>query len=75
MADESSTRKLRVFLSYSSIEQKLAGEIKRGLELLDFEVFLAHEDIEPAIEWQEEIIKQLIESDIFLPIINDNFKD
>jgi len=68
-------RQLRVFLSYSSIDKKLAGEVKQCLESLDFEVFLAHEDIEPAIEWQEEIIQQLKTCDIFLPIINDNFKE
>ena len=75
MSKEQFIRPLRVFLSYSSKNKILAGEIKQSLELFDFEVFLAHEDIEPAIEWQEEIIKQLKVCDIFLPIINENFKE
>ena len=75
MSEEQFIRPLRVFLSYSSKNKILAGEIKQGLEHLDFEVFLAHEDIEPAIEWQEEIIRELKVCDIFLPIINKNFKE
>ena len=68
-------RQLRVFLSYSSIDKKLAGEIKQHLESFNFEVFLAHEDIEPAIPWQEEIIRNLITCDVFIPIISENFKE
>lgn len=73
MSDQTFSKQLRVFLSYSSIDKKLAGEIKQHLESLDFNVFLAHEDIEPAIEWQKEIIRQLKACDIFIPIINENF--
>lgn len=69
-----SYRNLRVFLSYSSKDKKLVGDIKQSLESLGFEVFLAHEDIEPSLEWQEEIIKNLRTCDIFIPIVNENYK-
>ena len=75
MSGENFSRQLRVFLSYSSIDKKLAGEIKQNLESFNFEVFLAHEDIEPAIEWQEEIIRNLRTCDIFIPIVSKNFKE
>ena len=40
----------------------------------DYNVFLAHEDIEPSTEWQEEIIKNLRACDIFIPVMSENFK-
>jgi len=68
-------RTLRVFLSYSHKDRYLAGEFKVQLENYGFEVFLAHEDIEPLSEWQDEIISSLKDCDIFIPIISKNFKE
>lgn len=68
-------RTIRVFLSYSSEENELAGEIKDNLEVHGLKVFLAHEDIEPTDEWQEVIIRKLKECDIFVPIVSKNFKN
>lgn len=65
---------IRVFLSYSSKDKNLVGELKEALESNGFEVFLAHEDIEPSKDWQEEIIRNLEECNIFIPIISKNFK-
>jgi len=67
-------RTIRVFLSYSSEEKELAGEIKDNLEAPWLEVFLAHEDIEPTEEWQEVIIENLKNCDIFIPIVSKNFR-
>lgn len=36
---------------------------------------MAHEDIEPSTEWQEEIIHSLKGCDIFIPIVSENFKE
>jgi len=65
----------RVFLSYSSIDKTTAGEIKRNLESYGIEVFLAHEDIEPSVEWEKEIFSQLKNCDIFIPIVSSNFRN
>jgi len=73
--EDTELRTLRVFLSYSHKDKKLAGEIKKRLEHHGFEVFLAHEDIEPSREWQEEIIHNLKGCDIFIPIVSENFKE
>ena len=66
---------IRIFLSYSNKDRNLSGELKEKLENLGLESFLAHEDIEPSKEWEEEIIRNLKECDIFIPIISENFKE
>ena len=66
---------IRIFLSYSNKDKNLSGELKEKLENQGIKSFLAHEDIEPSKEWEEEIIRNLKECDIFIPIINENFKE
>lgn len=67
---------LRIFLSYSSSNKEIAGQIKHFLEeKYFFEVFLAHEDIMPTREWQEEIIKNLKICDFLVGIITNEFNE
>lgn len=70
---ESRRSQMKIFLSYSSQDKTIAGQIKWSLERFGFEVFLAHEDIEPSSEWQEAIIEQLRTCDVFIPILTNNF--
>jgi len=67
-------RTLRVFISYSTEEKELAGDFKRALEELGLEIFLAHEDINPSLDWQKTILENLESTDIFMPIITEKFK-
>ncbi len=65
---------LRVFLSYSSHDRNLAGTVKKVLEdRYGLSVFLAHEDIEPSVEWQQRILAELASVDVFVPILTENF--
>lgn len=65
---------MKVFISYSHLDKELAGSVKKELESCGgFKVFLAHEDIQPSNEWIDEILKQLKECHIFIPILTDNF--
>ena len=66
---------IEIFISYSNKDKVLAGEIKTQLEVMGFNVFLAHEDIEPNTEWQIEIIKNLKKCDVFIPLISENFEE
>jgi len=66
-------RTVRVFVSYSTEDKVLAGKIKDGLNAYGLDTFLAHEDIDPASEWQEAILDNLESTDVFLPILTDNF--
>jgi len=67
------SKSIRLFLSYSHTDNSLVGEIKITLENYGLEVFIAHEDIEPSLEWQEVILQELGGTDIFIPIISENF--
>ena len=64
---------MRVFISYSHIDKGTAAWVRSTLNLLGIDAFLAHEDIEPASEWQEEIMSQLRICDIFIPILTPDF--
>ncbi len=66
---------ISIFLSYSSEDRVLAGKIKYILEhYWNFNVFLAHEDLEPSIEWEKEILRNLHNCEIFMPLISENFQ-
>ncbi|MDF1496829.1 MAG: toll/interleukin-1 receptor domain-containing protein [Patescibacteria group bacterium] len=65
---------LRVFISYSTDDKILAGQLKLCLEDMGMQVFLAHEDLKPSQEWQDTILGNLDSADIFIPLITDSFQ-
>lgn len=69
------SKTIRVFMSYSTKDKDIVGEIKSCLEKYGISVFIAHEDIEPSLEWQEIILQELDSTDIFIPIFTENFSD
>jgi len=66
---------IRVFLSYSSLDKEIAGQLKVALELQGIKAFLAHDDIEPTQEWEGVIIDNLKVCDVFIPLLSENFKE
>ena len=48
-----------VFLSHSHLDKERATEVKGILRTIGLEGFVAHEDIEPTLEWQDEILARL----------------
>jgi hypothetical protein len=65
--------KIKIFISYSSKYKGLAGKIKEVLKKYGTDAFLAHEDIFPSSNWEEILKNRLIYSDVFLPILTDDF--
>ncbi len=66
----------KVFISYSSADKVLGGLFKQCFETYaGFSVFLAHEDISPAVEWELKIIKYLKEADVIIPLITTNYRN
>lgn len=66
----------KVFVSYSTDDKILAGQVKayftdRG----GFEVFLAHEDMEPSEEFILRIRSELKACNVFVPLITENFRE
>ncbi len=63
------------FFSYAYEDRKLAGRIKERLETYGFDVFLAHDDIDPSTEWQEEILRHLGTCEVFLALLTEEFDE
>jgi TIR domain len=66
---------VHIFLSYSHKSRRLAGELKEGLESFGFAVFLAHEDLKPSVPWRREILRNLRQCDVFIPILTRGFME
>jgi hypothetical protein len=59
---------------YSNKDRKAVASLKRCLEGIGFEVFVAHEDMEPRTEWKNEILMNLQTSDVFVPFLPKHFR-
>jgi hypothetical protein len=64
---------MRAFLSYQTADKVIAGDIKKILDRLNVESFLAHEDVEVSAEWRLAIIQELMVTDLFIPILSKNY--
>jgi hypothetical protein len=65
----------KIFLCYSIRDGIKAGELKRAFEEYDFlKCFVAHDDIEPGSEWEQEILMNLDNSDYFVPLQTKNLR-
>ncbi len=65
---------LNVFISYSSSNKELAGELKRFLNKYGLNVFLAHETINPTEEWQNKILEYLEKMDVFILLLTKKYQ-
>lgn len=65
----------RLFLSHVSIHKVAVSELKGELRKLGVSSFVAHEDIEPTLEWQEEIDLALRSMDGFAALLTPEFHE
>ncbi|RKY39226.1 MAG: hypothetical protein DRP72_00365 [Candidatus Omnitrophota bacterium] len=66
---------LKIFISYSIKDKKIAGELKRHFESYGaVECFVAHDDIIPGSHWEQEVLRNLESSDFFMPIHTKNIE-
>lgn len=63
----------RLFISHKDDNKKFANELKKALEVFGISSFVAHEDIEPSTEWQNEIEKALFSMDSLLALLSTGF--
>lgn len=63
----------RIFISHISAEKKIATGFKNALEPYGLAGFVAHEDIEPTREWQDEIEAALSSMDALVAILTPGF--
>ena len=66
---------IRIFISHIAKHKVWATEIQSGLAELGIASFVAHEDIEPAAEWQTEIERALFSMDMLIALITEGFKE
>ncbi len=65
----------RVFLSHKAEVKRKAADLKASLERFGITCFVAHEDIHPTKEWQDEIENALVSMDAFVALMTENFHD
>jgi len=66
---------LRAFLSHKAEHKKQAAELKIFLTGLGISAFVAHEDIEPTKEWQDEIELALSTQDVCVALLTEEFSN
>lgn len=65
----------RLFLSHKTEVKKETAELKKALRLYGISAFVAHEDIHPTEEWQNEIENALATMDGFIAVMTPNFQE
>ena len=66
---------LRLFLSHKAEYKREASMLKDAMEYFGVSCFVAHEDIEPTKEWQDEIEKALFTMDALVALMTENFSN
>lgn len=61
------------FLSHSHEDRKLASGLKREFSRYGVDIFIAHEDLAPSVEWEKHILQMLKKCRLFFPLITESF--
>jgi len=65
--------RLRVFISHLSANKFFAAELQQALDGYGISGFVAHNDIEPTLEWQNEIVAALATCHSLVALLHPNF--
>ncbi|MBN2487567.1 MAG: toll/interleukin-1 receptor domain-containing protein [Methanosarcinaceae archaeon] len=65
----------RVFLSHKSEVKQQTADLKDQLKMYGVSCFVAHEDIKPTYEWQNEIENALFSMDALVALLTEDFHD
>ena len=64
----------RVFISHISEYRELAHSLKSALNSYGIASFVAHDDIEPMKEWEDEIVRALRSMDMLVALLTKGFR-
>jgi len=64
---------VKVFLSHSDKDKKIASELKSKLSKHGLFVFLAHEDIDGSSDWISKLYEEIQNSKIFIMLLTKNY--
>lgn len=65
----------RLFLSHLAAHKKFSGELQQALEHYGISAFVAHNDINPTAEWQNEIELALSTCDALVALLHPGFHE
>lgn len=65
----------RVFLTHVSREKAMTTRVKGSLAPYGFDAFVAHQDIEPGVEWVRNIVAALRSCDALVALLHEGFKE
>lgn len=66
---------VRVFLSHLSTQREFAANLQEEMERYGLTAFVAHNDIEPTAEWQNEIETALSTCEVLIALMQNGFKE
>ena len=66
---------IRVFISHEAEDKILANDVKNSFLTYRAASFVAHEDIEPMMEWQSEIERALFSMDLLVALLTPKFSE
>ena len=64
---------VKIFLSHSDKDKKIASELKSKLSKHGLSVFLAHEDIDGGSDWVSTLYEEIQKSKIFIMLLSKNY--
>ena len=64
---------VKIFLSHSDKDKKIAAELKSKLSKHGLSVFLAHEDISGGSDWMSRLYEEIQNSKIFMMLLTKNY--
>jgi hypothetical protein len=67
------SKKIKMFLSHKAEYKKQTADLKLLMERFGFTCFVAHEDIQPTKEWQDEIENALFSMDVLVALMTEDF--
>ena len=62
-----------IFLSHSTADKQIASLLKGKLSDFKIDVFLAHDDIEGGIIWEEKLMTEIKNREIFMVLLSKNY--
>lgn len=68
-------RMFRLFISHLSSERKYSAQLQEALLPFGVSAFVAHQDIEPTLEWQSQIEAALATADSLVALLHPAFHD
>jgi hypothetical protein len=68
-------RMFRLFVSHLASEKVFAGQLQEALLAYGISAFVAHNDIEPALEWQSQIEAALATADSLVALLHPKFHE